>query len=58
MLELDWQAIMESVERRNKLSKNPPRCPMCETRQVQLLEWEALVTWRCRHCRHEWSVPV
>ncbi|WP_415913237.1 hypothetical protein [Neptuniibacter sp. QD37_11] len=50
-------AAKASNQKRVTLCKNPPRCPECDTPQVQLVEWINPVEWKCRHCKHKWSSP-
>ncbi len=39
----------ESAIHREKLGEVPPRCPVCLTDQVQLIDWSSDVAeWRCR----------
>ena len=43
------QGAEESAIRREKLCKVPPRCPICLTDQVQLIDWFSDVAeWKCR----------
>lgn len=42
---------------RARAMKPAPRCPLCDTAQVQLRDWSVNPTeWRCRHCRHEFFI--
>lgn len=54
---------LEDAEKREEFSKHSPACPMCGTRQVQLMDWinnkkinEA--DWKCRHCHCEWRQKI
>lgn len=41
-------------KRRMRICKQAPCCPECKTQQVQIIDCEPLVTWKCRHCKHTW----
>lgn len=45
------EASIKSSENREKLYKNAPVCPKCETNQVQLIDSNSPAEWRCRHCK-------
>ena len=52
----DWNAIIKIVERREKVSKNVPNCPMCGTEQVQLVQWRHNpLQYKCRMCKHKFE---
>lgn len=47
------------ADRRFTIQRRPPiSCPRCQSRQLQLLEWDTdEVTWRCREqsCHYTWK---
>ena len=53
---VNWDAVMAMVERREKVSKNVPNCPMCGTEQVQLVQWRLNpLQYKCRMCKHKFE---
>lgn len=48
-------ALMDRTNKRINMCKNAPKCPRCNTEQVQLVSVEP-VEWRCRECKHRWKV--
>ena len=47
--------VLQTVERRLWLGRNMPRCPICYTRQVQLVDARPLAQWKCRECGYKWQ---
>jgi hypothetical protein len=39
-------------KRRDFLCSHPPRCPECNTDQVQIRRFDAPALWRCQMCEH------
>jgi hypothetical protein len=44
-------SVMQTVERRLWLGQHMPRCPICSTQQVQLVDARPLAEWKCRECK-------
>lgn len=43
-----------ATNRRLRVCSKAPRCPVCLTRQVQIIDCAPLATWKCRECKHKW----
>ena len=44
---------LKLADRREHLGRNMPRCPKCDTKQVQLVSYSAAhAEWKCRHCKN------
>lgn len=58
MLDVIDRACKLQQERCNAM-RNPYPCPVCETIQVQLVDIGEMLSFKCRHCNHEFQVkPV
>ncbi len=47
--------ILEAADRMDFLCRAAPRCPTCDTYQVQIIKTEAPAVWRCRICKYRWG---
>lgn len=49
----DWLAgALKLADRRDRLCRNAPHCPKCDTEQVQLTGYNGSpAEWKCRHCK-------
>lgn len=55
---IDPARLSEIADRRDALCRRPPRCPKCDSPQVQLRAFDdTTAIWRCRTCRPkvEWE---
>lgn len=49
----DWLAYaIACADKREKLSKQSCICPLCSSRQIQLVEWIVRTRRKCRECGH------
>lgn len=50
-----FESAIKLADVRERLCKNPPKCPVCEDAQVQLVDWILIpdtAFWKCRICKH------
>lgn len=51
--------MMKMVKRRESFSKMQPKCPQCETKQVQLCDWSTDIgKFKCRHCKYIFDISL
>ena len=52
----DHQKVMESCNRRERVSRMHISCDRCGADQVQLVSWQhTVVTMKCRRCKEYWQ---
>lgn len=56
-LEETMQDLPAIIDRQDHLCRHPPRCPQCNTEQVQLVAFKMQppALWRCHLCKHRFS---
>lgn len=52
----DFADLQRLMDRQDFLRRNPPRCPNCDTDQVQLVtNFTTPAWWRCRRCKFKFD---
>lgn len=50
---IDWVPVLEMANRRERAKANAKPCPICDSMQVQLVDWSTdNLKLKCRHCKH------
>lgn len=49
----DWIETLH--KRQGLLYRNIPKCPKCDSEQVQLLRLNKPARWRCKVCKHRFE---
>lgn len=50
---IDWTPVLEMSKRREWSKANAKPCPICDSMQVQLVDWSTdNLKLKCRHCKH------
>lgn len=51
--------MAKEMDRFNIVIRTKNRCPKCDDVQIQILDWRPRLTeWRCRICKHRFTVEV
>lgn len=52
--EIDWGAVLEMADRRERAAKQAKPCPFCDSIQVQLTQWATpTLQFKCRSCKQK-----
>lgn len=53
------ERLIQNSKRREQVSKAMTPCPVCGTKQVQLVAWlTETPAWKCRRCKARWTINL